>query len=119
MQIDFPYAIDRLGRTAGTGEADHVRDMLEMLLFTRPGERPNRPDFGAGLADLVFAPLSPELAAAVELAARAAIDRWLGDVVEVQGLDVVADESRLTVDLVYSLRASGEVRRASLGGDAP
>jgi phage baseplate assembly protein W len=119
MQLDFPYAIDRLGRTATADEPGHVRDMLEMLLFTRPGERPNRPDFGTGLAELVFAPLSPELAAAVELAVRSAIERWLGDVVEIGRLEVTAEESMLTVELDYAIRATGEIRRESFRSAGP
>ena len=57
--------------------------MIEQMLFTNPGERVNRPDFGSGLMQLVFAPNSPELAAALEFTLQAALDRWLGDVIEV------------------------------------
>ena len=74
MNIDFPFHFDGRGRTAATGDDDHVRDMIEQLLFTSPGERVNRPDFGSGLLQLVFAPNSPELAAALQftVAGRAA-----------------------------------------------
>ena len=61
MNIDFPFQFDRRGRTATTSDAGHVRDMIEQLLFTNPGERVNRPDFGSGLQQLVFAPNSTEL----------------------------------------------------------
>ncbi len=37
MYIDFPYHIGANGRTADTTYPDHVRDMIEQLLFTRPG----------------------------------------------------------------------------------
>src|SRR5262249_5620163 len=60
--VAFPFAVDGRGRTADRGYDDHVRDMIELLLFTQPGERVMRPDFGCGLADLVFEPNSPELA---------------------------------------------------------
>ena len=74
MNIDFPFHFDGSGRTASTDDDDHIRDMIEQLLFTSPGERVNRPDFGSGLLQLVFAPNSPELAsaAAVHHAGRAA-----------------------------------------------
>lgn len=113
MQIDHPFHFDAHGRTATTDDADHVRDMIELLLFTRPGERVNRPDFGSGLMHAVFAPNSPELATALEFTTRAALQRHLGDVVEVQALTVQADDAALRVDLKYALRRTGELRNES------
>ncbi len=113
MYIDFPFHFDTLGRTGGTSDADHVRDMIEQLLFTRPGERVMRPDFGSGLMHAVFALNSPEIASALEFTTRAALQRLLGDVIEVQALAVVADDAALRVNLVYALRASGERRNES------
>lgn len=110
MNIDFPFHFDARGRTAATGDADHVRDMIEQLLFTSAGERVNRPDFGSGLQQLVFAPNSPELASALQFAMQAALQRWLGDVIDVGSLEVTSADATLTVDLSYTLRASGETR---------
>ena len=59
MNIDFPFHFDARGRTATPPTTDHIRDMIEQLLFTAPGERVNRPDFGSGLLQMVFAPNSP------------------------------------------------------------
>lgn len=109
-QIDYPFRFDNRFRTASTTESDHVRDMIEQLLMTDPGERVNRPDFGSGLRQLNFAPNSPELAAALQFTVRAALQQWLGDVMEVQFLDVTAVDSTLTVDLKYTLRATHEER---------
>ena len=64
--LDFPFAIDGRGRTAMTGEDDHLRDLISEVLFTSPGERVNRPDFGCGLKNLVFLPNSQPLAAATQ-----------------------------------------------------
>ena len=114
MQIDHPFHFDAHGRTAITDDADHVRDMIELLLFTRPGERLNRPDFGSGLMHAVFAPNSPELATALEFTTRAALQRHLGDVVEVQALSFQADDAALRVELKYALRRTGELRNESL-----
>lgn len=111
MNIDFPFHFDDRGRTASTGDDDHVRDMIEQLLFTNPGERVNRPDFGSGLLQMVFAPNSPELAAALQFTVQAALNRWLGDVIEVQKLEVTAEDAKLTVDLTYAVRRTGEVRQ--------
>ena len=111
MHIDFPYHFDARGATATTDVYDHVRDLLEQLLFTAPGERINRPDFGCGLLQLVFAPNSPELAAVVQHTTQAAIAQWLADLVEVRALDVEARDARLRVAIEYVVRASGELRR--------
>jgi hypothetical protein len=110
MHIDFPFHFDGRGRTATTGTDDHIRDMIEQLLFTNPGERVNRPDFGSGLLQLVFAPNSPELAAALQFTMQAALQRWLGDLIEVQALEVVSEDSTLTIFLQYLVRRTGETR---------
>jgi uncharacterized protein len=110
FNIDFPWHFDRRGRTATTGDDDHTRDMIEQLLFTSPGERVNRPDFGSGVLQLIFAPNSPELAAALQFAMRAALQRWLGDVIEVQDLAVSSDDATLSIDVAYLVRRTAEVR---------
>ena len=110
MNIDYPFHFDSRGRTASTSDSDHIRDMIEQLLFTSPGVRVNRPDFGSGLMQMVFAPNSPELAAALQFTLQAALDRWLGDVVEVRALEVTSVDARLKVDLSYALRRTGETR---------
>jgi uncharacterized protein len=108
VDIAFPLTIDSRGRTAAAAYPDHVRQLIEQLLFTRPGERVNRPDFGCGLLDLVFEPNSPELAATVQVAAEGALLRWLGDVITVERLTVTAEEATLRVEIDYVLAATGE-----------
>jgi len=108
MQIGFPLHIDGSGRTAATDEDDHVRDLIEQVLFTAPGERVNRPDFGTGLLQLVFAPNSDELATATELLVHGALQRWLGDVIELDQVDVQGNEATLEVTVVYVVRRTGE-----------
>ena len=85
--------------------------MLDQLLFTNPGERVNRPEFGSGLLQLIFAPNSPELAAALQFTTQAAIQQWLGDVIDLQDLSVTADEATLYVSIAYAVKRTGEVRR--------
>jgi len=111
MNIDYPFHFDDKGRTAATTDNDHIRDMIEQLLFTSPGERVNRPDFGSGLMQMVFAPNSPDLAAALQFTLQAALDRWLGDVIEVRNLAVTSQDAKLIVDLAYAVRKTGETRR--------
>lgn len=110
MNLDFAFHFDGRGRTAQTDYAEHLRDMIEQFLFTNPGERVNRPDFGSGLLQLIFAPNSPELAAALQFTVQAGLQRWLGDVLEVTRLEVSSEDSKLTVDIAYTLRLSGEQR---------
>src|SRR5438132_6705601 len=113
MNIDFPWHFDGRGRTALAYHAEHIRDMIEQLLFTNSGERVNRPDFGSGLLQLIFAPNSPELAATVQFTLQAGLQTWLGDVVEVRDLTVDAVDSLLTINLTYTIRRTGEEQRAT------
>ena len=110
MNIDYPFHFDASGRTAETPTADHVRDMLEQLLFTNPGERVNRPDFGSGALQLVFSGNSPELAAALQFTVQAAIETWLGDIVEIVSLEVASEDATLRIVLEYVIRSTGERR---------
>jgi hypothetical protein len=110
MNIDFPFHFDNRGRTAETDTDDHIRDMIEEFLLTNPGERVNRPDFGSGLLQLVFAPNSPELAATVQLTIQAGLQRWLSDLIAVRQVDVTAQDSALRVLVQYVVNATGEQR---------
>jgi hypothetical protein len=112
MNIDFPFHFDGRGRTAETAYDEHVRDMIEQLLFTNPGERVNRPDFGSGLLQMVFAPNSPELAAALQFTIQASIQRWLGDVIELQALEVVNEDSALRILIQYVIRVNSRPQSA-------
>ena len=104
MNIDFPFGFDSRGRTAIAGDDEHIRDMLEQLIFTNPGERVNRPDFGSGVLQLVFAPNSPELATATEFMIQGALQQWLGDVIQVEAVDVESQESTLRITVQYLVR---------------
>jgi len=114
MDIDFPFHIDPAGRTAGAVPADHIREMVELVLFTAPGERVNRPDFGAGLRHLVFEPNSPELAAALKVSTQAALQRWLGDVISVDELTVTSQDASLSVTVGYTVAATGQHQAVTL-----
>jgi phage baseplate assembly protein W len=114
MNIDFPFHFDSRGRTASVDDDTHIREMIEQLLFTNPGERVNRPDFGSGLMQMVFAPNSPEIAAALQFTLRGAIHRWLGDLIELQGLEVTSVDSTLTIDLQYARRQTGKIQTVQI-----
>jgi len=108
FQITFPFQIDRQGRTAGTGRDEHIRQMIEMVLFTNPGERVNRPDFGSGLMQLLFAPNSSELAAATEFMVQGNLQQWLGDLIQVEQVDVSSEEAAIRIHVQYIVRRSGQ-----------
>jgi uncharacterized protein len=108
-QIDFPLHFDGRGRTAATTEDEHIRDMIEQLLLTAPGERVNRPTFGSGVLGLVFAPTGDALAAATRLSVEAAVTEWLGDLVEVVEVQVTSEDATLRLDVRYVVRRSGEL----------
>ncbi len=105
--LDHPFHFDGRGRTAVTGHDDHVRDLIEQVLFTRPGERVNRPDFGCGLDRLVFAPASDALATSTQFLVQGALQRWLSDVIQVDRVAVAAEEATLTVEVVYTRLDTG------------
>lgn len=112
--VAFPYRPDERGRTAAVGEAAHVRDLIEQLLFTAPGERVNRPEFGGGLLQLVFGPADETLTAATELTVQSALQRWLGDRVDVRDLSVSVRETTVTVTVSYVIRRTGQQVTATL-----
>lgn len=112
MNIDYPFHCSGAGRTADTGADDHIRDMIEQVLFTNPGERVNRPDFGSGLLQMVFAPNTPEVATALQFSLQADLQRWLDDLIELQGLEVTSVDSTLLISIQYLVRRSNESRTA-------
>lgn len=104
MNIDYPFHFDNRGRTAEASDDEHIRDLIEQVLFTSPGERVNRPTFGSGLLQLVFAPNSDALAAAAQLTVQGALQQWLGELILVEGVDVTNEESTLQVVVRYVIR---------------
>ena len=76
-ELDYPFSFDRLGRTAATDRGDHIRDLIEEVLLTAPGERVMRPDFGSGLLALVFEPNSTTLAATTQMLMQGALQQHL------------------------------------------
>src|SRR5438067_13917156 len=103
-QLDYQFHFDTRGRTAETSEDEHIRDLIEQVLFTAPGERVNRPTFGSGLLQLVFAPNSDALAAATQATVQGALQAWLADVIEVQDVSVEAVDSTLRTTVSYTIR---------------
>ena len=120
MNVSFPYRVDGRSRTAEAESHDaHVRDLIEAVLFTAPGERVNRPDFGCGLLQFVFAPNSVELAATLQALVQGSLQQWLGTLIRIE--DVVADstDATLTVEVRYVVIATEARRVASFTRTVP
>jgi len=102
---------------AGIGElaretdyAEHVEQMMRQVLFTSPGDRVNRPEFGCGVRRLVFAPNSEVSANLLKVTIFQGLDRWLGTVVRVEDVRVEALGERMEIRIAYVLRARQERR---------
>jgi uncharacterized protein len=109
MNIDFPFHFDARGYTAAADTDNHIDDMIRQFLFTGPRERVNRPDFGSGLLAMTFEPNSVQLAAALQFTIQAGLQRWLGDLVDVQTLEVINEDATLSVFIQYRVRRTDQV----------
>lgn len=112
----FPYRIAPTGRTAQADRETQIRDMIEQVLFTRKGERVNRPEFGAGMHDMLFSENAPEIAAAAQHMVQAALQQWLAEVIEVRSVEAEARDSLLRVNVAYSLLRDPLERRVTVEG---
>ena len=121
MHIDYPYRLDARGRTAAADEDDYLRDLIEQVLFTTPGERVMRPDFGAGLLALVFEPNSSTLAATTQFLVQSALQQHLSHLIAVNEVSVENIDAALQVTVQYVVLTDGAMQRASfaLPGSGP
>lgn len=104
VNLRYPYQFDGCGHTAGAGEEDYIRGLIEQVLFTSPGERVMRPDFGSGVMQLVFAPNSVELAATTQFMAQAALQQYLGNLISLESVEIEAVDATLRVTVRYTIR---------------
>ncbi len=119
--LDHPWHIDATGRTAQTDDAGHLRDLIEQVLFTAPGERVMRPDFGSGLLGLVFEPNSSTLAATTQVLVQGALQQHLGHLIALRAVNVEPVDSRLEVTVQYVVlrdRSAQEARFDFAAGSA-
>jgi uncharacterized protein len=106
--IAYPFHIDRHHHVAQSSLDESIRQTIEQLLFTMPGERVNRPTFGTGLMQLVFAPNSDELAAATQVLVQGALQQWLGDLIVVEAIQVESEDSTLRITVQYVVHRTQE-----------
>jgi uncharacterized protein len=113
----YPYRIGPDGQTAGAEHEQHIRELIEQLLFTRRGERVNRPDFGAGVTELIFVENAPEMAAAAQHMVMGTLQQFLSDAIEVRGVDTRATDSQLAITVRY--RPLDEARERTVVVERP
>jgi phage baseplate assembly protein W len=112
--LDYPFRVGAEGGAALTEADDHIRDLIEQVLLTSPGERVNMPEFGCGLRNLVFAGNSDMLRATTKFLITQNLRRWLGDALDVQTVDVTGDDETLRIDVVYLVRRTRERQRVTV-----
>ena len=117
--VDYPYHVDGRGRTADTGADDHIRDLIEQVLFTAPGERVMRPDFGSGLYALVFEPGGPELVATTQHLVQGSLQQELGSLIAVDSVQVSQNEGTLDVFVSYVVLRTRQQSQASFSRSVP
>lgn len=124
--IGFPLRLDTRGRTALVDDEEYLRGLVEQVLFTRPGERVNRPELGSGVDRLVFAPSDDALARSTSALVHGALQQWLGDLLRIEEVEVRSTEATLEVTVVYAPLAAPHGDRRVLrvaspgtGGGAP
>lgn len=112
--LTFPFHPDDHGAAATSGPAAMIREQIEQVLLTIPGERVDRPEFGCGLQLLVFETTSAEVLATTEYLVRTELRRHLGRLIAVDAVRVRTDDSALLVDVLYTVRRTGEERAATI-----
>lgn len=109
-----PESAGRIHNGLGvTEDADrHLRDKIMAVLFTMPGERLNRPQFGAGIDRYVFEGLNDLTLAALEFRVSEALRRDIGGEVLVDALDISSDAEagELRLSLSYRRREDRQPR---------
>ena len=105
-RIDYPFQFDGRGRTGLSNEDEYIRELIEQVLLTAPGERVMRPSFGSGVRQLLFDAASPEVATATQYLVQSSLQQWLAELVTVEAVDVQAQEGFLIINVQYVVRRS-------------
>jgi phage baseplate assembly protein W len=117
--IAFPLAIGDDGRTVMNATAKHINDMIEQLIFTNPGERVNRPDFGGGMYQVIFAPNSLELEATIHVTLLASLQQHLGDLIDLESLDIDIQDETFLLSIVYRIIQTNDRHTVRFGPFMP
>ena len=105
-RIGYPFQFDGRGRSGQSKEDEYIRDLIEQVLLTAPGERVMRPTFGSGVRQLLFGAASSEVATATQYLVQSSLQQWLADLITVEAVDVEAREGALLINVKYVVRRS-------------
>ena len=113
----FPMTVGPEGATVAT-RLEHVRAIIEQVLFTNPGERWFRPNFGVGAVALVFEPNAPALWNVTKKRMTVSLDDALAGEVDPKTIEVSIDEqasndAQLIVTVGFTLAAINHTERNS------
>ena len=100
--LSFPFQFTAAGGVATADIETHLRQRIEQVLFTSPGERVMLPEFGCGARSLVFRGNNEALAAATEFTLAKALQSTLGSQVMINAVNVRNEEETLHVEIVYT-----------------
>jgi phage baseplate assembly protein W len=103
-----PGHVDGVGEMSLEFGAEKVRQSIRLILDTKRGERVMRPDFGAGLDDFLFEPLSTTTAALVRHRVETALVQWEPRIDVIEILVNLADRhvGRLDITIGYRIRST-------------
>lgn len=110
MNIAYPLRVEHNGLLAAAPDDDHIEQLIEQVLFTMPGERVNQPDFGTGLTRFVFADGSAEIISAVQLLVQGALQQWLGNLIQIQAVQVASQDTTINVAVYYVIKRTQQQR---------
>jgi phage baseplate assembly protein W len=79
----------------------HIRHLIEQVLFTAQGERVNRPTFGCGINQLVFATNSDVIATATQVLVQGSLHQWLGDIIRTESVEIKNEDAILVITVRY------------------
>ena len=105
----YPFRLTRTGPATST-RMEHIREQVEQVLFTSPGERVFRPEFGFGARQHVFEPNAPQLHELVQTRLFGSLAEALAGEVEQRTLRVEVEApadapERLLVRISYVIAA--------------
>lgn len=110
--LAFPFRIGESGAVTAD-RSQHVRQQIEQVLFTNPGERVFRPEFGAGVQALVFEPNDSALATVTRKRLVSTLAEALKGEVDPRSLtvDVTSEEEKVFIVIAYALATLGHSER--------
>ena len=101
MNIAFPFSVTRAGRTRTCDRTAHLHQLIELVLFTAPGERVMRPEFGSGVQELVFSAAGTSATHATQALVEASLQHALRDVIDLKAVEVRFDEPKLLINVSF------------------